>query len=98
MRPINAEVLPIPGMILGPYPERRPHGKASKAGGGAHFFPSTRGYERFLEAVAALDAATGGLDRARIAERLRETRAAMARNHLTDELIAEAFMLVKRTC
>lgn len=100
---MKTDVLPIPGIVLGAYPERRSSAEMA-AGTLARvraLLPARTGHRRyrgFIERTAVLDAQLGALDAAAITARLRPLRAAMARDGMTDALIAEAFVLVKRTC
>ena len=95
---MKAHLLPIPGIVLGLYPERRAH-EAGAARRAPPLAPDKRDrYTRFAERVQALDAGLGPLDRDEIVARLSCKRAAMARHGMTDALIADAFVLIKRVC
>lgn len=67
---------------------------------GASFSPHdpTHRYERFIEHVTAVYSKLGRIEAAAIAERLRSTRAMIAKQGLTDERVAEAFALIKLVC
>jgi preprotein translocase subunit SecA len=99
---MKAELLPIPGIVTGAYPERRPESATPARIVRAKPIELSRSagsyYRRFVEEVEALDAAMGTLDRDAVDTRLKATRAAMARHGLTDALVAEAFVFIKRTC
>ena len=99
---MKAHRLPIPGIVLGAYPERRaPRATPGLLDSGRALVPARAGAERygpFLARVAALDAALARVDEGAMAQRVRDTRAGMARHGMTDELVAEAFVLVKRAC
>jgi preprotein translocase subunit SecA len=101
---MKTHILPVPGIVLGMYPERptqqarpAPRGLAWWRGWPAVQRKPSR-YARFVERVQALDAKAGPLGREEIAAALACKRAAMARHGMTDELIADAFVLIKRTC
>jgi preprotein translocase subunit SecA len=94
---MKTAALPVPGIVLGAYPERRmqPRGEAwlgALAGFGL------RRYRRFVAQVRALDADVAPLDTGAIEQRVRKLRASLSRDGLTDALVAEAFMLVGRIC
>ena len=100
---MKSYALPVPGIVLGPYPERRANDVARDFAWAervrALFSPRpARRYDRFIAECLALDAATGALDEAAVEARLQTLRAALAHDGLTDRLIAEAFVLVKRAC
>jgi preprotein translocase subunit SecA len=101
---MKAHALPIPGIVLGAYPEHRTPDRARRAEWRDRVPPVfskggwPRRYRKFLALLEALDTHTGALDSREIGARLRGVRAAMARDGLTDRLIAQAFVLVKRTC
>lgn len=95
--------LPLPGLLLGDYPEQRPRDpdvatRASRRIRSAldRWSPRAGGrYLRFPERVQRLDSAPQGLpDRAQIAALC----ARLGRDGLSDALIAEAFVLIRRVC
>ncbi|HEX2826791.1 MAG TPA: prepilin peptidase [Burkholderiales bacterium] len=96
-------MLPVPGIVLGVYPERRTGARdpvealLAKA---KTFLPvrAASTNDRFIAAVNAHSAALEGADEACIAERVVQIRARLARHGLADDLVAEAFALVSRTC
>src|SRR2546421_7800571 len=98
---MKAHSLPIPGVMLGPYPERRASAQ-NHVSGLFHLVSrvfaldkSTYRYERFIQRVSAYEAQIAGLDAAALEQRLTHTRAAIAREGLIDERIAEAFAAIK---
>lgn len=100
---MKSYVLPVPGIVLGPYPERRTNDAARDFAWAERVRALTsprpaRRYDRFIAECLAVDAATGALDEAAVEARLQALRAAMAHDGLTDQLIAEAFVLIKRAC
>lgn len=100
---MKTDVLPIPGIVLGAYPERRVSVDAAvdALAWARALWPVGKcygRYRRFMECVSALDAKLGVLDAPALSRRLRPLRAALARHGMTDELIAEAFVLIKRAC
>jgi preprotein translocase subunit SecA len=101
---MTTDILPIPGILLGSYPERR-HGKKSAQVAPAEALrrllrrPAVAGrYQPFMDRVLALDADTGALDETAIAGRLARIRAGLARERLSDALVAEAFVVVRQVC
>ena len=103
---MREQTLPIPGILLGAYPERRPaadekfnrlveRARAALAAGGGF---ARRRYRRFLEQVKAADAAIAAMRPAMLSRRLASVRSMLARDGLTDQLVAEAFALVNATC
>ena len=102
---MREQALPIPGIQLGAYPERRPvedglarvgervHSMLAAAGGF-----SGRRYRQFLAQVKSAEAADAAMSEGALAQRLARVRAKLARDGLTDELVAVAFALVKRVC
>jgi preprotein translocase subunit SecA len=102
---MKTAALPVPGIVLGAYPERRAASGALPARAGwLGTLPDTltgfglRRYRRFVAEVRLLDADTARLDDAAIGRRVRQLRANYSRDGLTDALIAEAFTLIGRTC
>ncbi|MDB5863903.1 MAG: prepilin peptidase [Betaproteobacteria bacterium] len=96
-------MLPIPGIVLGAYPERTaaPRDAAAAALNTLRALipaPKPRRYAQFIEEVAAREATLAALDTAALEKRVQDTRAALARHGLRDDLIAESFALIKQTC
>jgi preprotein translocase subunit SecA len=99
--PANADLLPVPGIVLGAYPEREVSVKGAfeAATDRVRAVLPRRAdarYAAFLRQVEAADAALGTLDSVAIDAHLRATRAAMAREGLGDARVAAAFALVRR--
>ena len=103
---MREHALPIPGILLGAYPERRPaadekiarlaqRARAALAAAGGF---SRRRYRRFLEQVKTAEAFIEAMSPAALAQRLARVRSMLARDGLTDALVAQAFALVKRVC
>jgi preprotein translocase subunit SecA len=96
--------LPIPGLVLGVYPERRvPVEDAAGERSGRAPLPllrrgGARRYAAFMALVKTLDASAASRETEAVDAQLRRVRAGMARDGLTDPLIAEAFVIVKRAC
>ncbi len=96
--------LPVPGLVLGVYPERRvPVERAAPQRSGRTPLGlirrgGPRRHDAFLQRVKTLDGKATGVDPEPIEAVLRRLRAGMARDGLTDPLIAEAFVIVKRAC
>src|SRR5688572_4210276 len=99
---MRTDVLPVPGIVLGVYPERRDVSRdpveavlkklrAILPVGAA----STR--DRFLESVDAAKAGVASLEEPAFTARVNDLRARLARHGLTDALAAEAFALVSTT-
>ncbi len=99
---MKTDALPIPGLVLGTYPERR----GFERDGLLHFVQGLRSrlpapkrrYHGFALHVAALESALGGLDGNMLQRRLHGVRAAMSRDGLTDALMAQALALACRAC
>ncbi|HYC44256.1 MAG TPA: hypothetical protein VED01_02120 [Burkholderiales bacterium] len=100
MSAINTKVLPVPGVVLGAYPERRATKGAETPtlAARAAAVKTAADYAPFVEEVAAIDEALGALDAAEIEARLLRLRAGLARERLSASLTAEAFALIKRVC
>jgi preprotein translocase subunit SecA len=100
---MKTELLPIPGIVLGAYPERRRAGARAgfgmMAAASALLSPAKniRRYERFVEHVKSFNASSAH-DCTALERRLNETRAALAQEGMTDRRIAEAFALIKIVC
>jgi preprotein translocase subunit SecA len=103
---MRSTALPVPGLLLGTYPERvEPAGDslsrlAEHAGealapllGLRH-----RRHKRFLARVAALELPVQRLSSGQFAERLQYVRATMSRHGLVEPLMVEAFALIRRAC
>jgi preprotein translocase subunit SecA len=100
---MTAHLLPVPGIVLGVYPERRtvtrdPVAAALQKMRALLPVRAATSGERFVDAVAAAEAMLRDLDEAALSQRANALRAQLARHGLTDELIAEAFALVSRAC
>ena len=97
---MKASLLPIPGIVLGAYPERRGSGTGMRS----RSRPSATGratgarYRAFLARVETTESKLGALGPQAIAMHLGAMRARMARHGMTDELVAIAFVLVKQAC
>ena len=99
---MREQTLPIPGILLGAYPERRPAAdekftrlveRARAALAAAGGYPGRR-YRRFLEQVKAADAAIATIKPTALPQRLARVRSMLARDGLTDALVADAFALI----
>jgi len=102
----NGNALPIPGILLGAYPERRvaPEdtlarlGRRARAGfetiGGLY----SRHYRRFIERVRIVDAELAGSGFIHLERRLLDVRARLSHEGFTEPLLAEAFGLVIQAC
>ncbi|HEV7820030.1 MAG TPA: hypothetical protein VGO84_02550, partial [Burkholderiales bacterium] len=101
---MKTDLLPIPGIVLGAYPERRRagartgFGTMAAAAGLLSPFKNTRRYDGFVELVKSLAASSIALDCTAVERQLHETRAALAQEGMTDRRIAEAFTLIKLVC
>ncbi len=99
---MKSAALPIPGLILGAYPERRGREPSAMA----NFLQGLRmrlrapsaGYRNFAARVAAMEAACEQLDGVMLQQRVRGVRAEMARDGLTDALMVRALALASRAC
>ena len=99
---MKSAALPIPGLVLGPYPERRRFDRDALAQW-AHALraclPVSVGrYQRCASRVAVLESDLGETQDAALKRRLHATRAIMARDGLTDAAICSALALVSRAC
>ncbi len=99
---MKTAALPIPGLVLGAYPERRQFdgdGLSQLMLGLRSLFsdPKPR-YRRFALRVIALEPALRDLDGDSFKRRMYEIRAAMSRDGLTDHLMVEALALASRAC
>ena len=100
---MSADVLPVPGIVLGTYPERQP--APPDALGAAlvelRALMPARGVDRhrpFVDAVIARERELGTLDTVALASHVQRARAALARCGLREEALVDAFALVKQTC
>jgi preprotein translocase subunit SecA len=99
------DTLPVPGIVMGSYPERRNVVEDAFARGAlrtAEAFASLGGgrlrrYRRFVEHVRALEATQEGAGASLEAE-VANVRASLARNGFTEPLLARAFLVVKQAC
>lgn len=99
----SANVLPVPGIVLGAYPERSARRTDELAlvdllRGLLPGEQRLRKYRRFAARVEALDIATPAIDPHELAARAMRVRAGLARERLADTVVAEAFLLVRRAC
>lgn len=103
---MRTTTLPVPGLLLGAYPERRAPEQdalARLAGQAGAALASLYGLrdgrsKSFLARVAALESEIHGLSSADFAERLHDARVMMSRYGLIEPLMVEAFALIKRSC
>ena len=103
---MREQALPIPGILLGAYPERRPATDEKFArfaerartmlAAAAGFAQRRR--RRFFDQIRSAEAAIAAARATELPRRLARVRTAMAREGLTDALVAEAFALVNHTC
>jgi preprotein translocase subunit SecA len=94
---MKRHALPIPGIVLGAYPERRDpvDGAAARPGRAGGLLLARSGVRRY-DAFMAIMKTGSRVAADTTGEGLRNVRAALARDGLTDALIAEAFFLVKQ--
>ena len=92
--------LPIPGLVLGAYPERSAPERDVVArlldALRARLPSSAKRYRMFADRVLAADVALGACDLPVMQVRLRDLRAQMSRYGLADGLLVEAFALTGR--
>ena len=86
---MRAATLPIPGIVLGAYPERRGD---SMSNTGARHKPlrlpgAGRHYQRIAERAAAINEEITELDEAATNQRLQSVRSEMAMHGLADHLV-----------
>lgn len=98
---MRAALLPIPGIVLGAYPERTERRGDAKQRPGRHAGQPTRlrhsrHYQRIAHRAAAIGEDIANLDEAGVTARLRKVRSDMAVHGFADRLVAEAFALVGR--
>ncbi len=98
--------LPVPGLVLGTYPERRAPeqdvlsrvaGQASAVLAPLLGLRDSR-YQMFLARVGALESEIHRLSPEALTERLHDARVMMSRYGLIEPLMVEAFALIKRSC
>jgi preprotein translocase subunit SecA len=99
---MKTAALPIPGLVLGAYPERRRFERYAPAllsrGLRARVPVPVGRYHRFASRVAGLESELGVLDGGTFKQRLHDIRAAMSREGLSDALIGKTLALVSRLC
>ena len=99
---MKTAALPVPGLVLGPYPERSgfdPEALSHWVQGLRSRLPAPkRRYHGFALRVAALESALGELNANTLKKRLYDVRAAMSRDGLTEALMAEALALASHAC
>ena len=103
---MRSDVLPIPGILLGAYPERRNAAddaftrvaRRAQAAIASLTGVDTRRYRRFLEQVRQASAALDTMGPEGVQQRLIRTRALLGRDGLTDSVVADAFALVNEAC
>jgi len=104
--PMKTDLLPVPGLLLGAYPERlapernllsRLAGQTIDAITQVSRLADGR-YKRFLARVRAAEQETQGLSAEQLLARLTSTRARMSRDGLTEPLLALAFATIKTSC
>jgi preprotein translocase subunit SecA len=104
--PIRTDLLPIPGLLLGTYPERmvpertllsRLAEQSVDAIGQLSRLVDGR-YKKFLARVRAAEQETQGLSAEQLLAHLTSTRAKMSRDGLTEPLLALAFAAIKASC
>ena len=98
--------LPVPGILMGAYPERRGavddafarlgmRAREALAGFGGW---RLRQYTRFVQAVKACEAAQQGQTEAQLEQQLARLRASFTRDGFTDRHVAQAFCIAKQAC
>jgi preprotein translocase subunit SecA len=85
--------LPIPGLLWGQYPERRPEGTSLLAGWAGNLDPRAPRHSRFLRAIEALQPAMLRLSAEQCSAEAQRLRRRLGRRGMTDELQAVAFAL-----
>ncbi len=104
--PLRAELLPVPGLMLGTYPERiAPERKLlsrlarQSVDAMAQLSRPPEGqYKKFLAQVREAEKDTRGFSAEELFACLTDTRARMSRDGLTDPLLAHAFAAIKASC
>src|SRR5687768_7918947 len=106
-RPAEAMgALPVPGILMGAYPERRGavddafarlsmRVREALAGFGGW---RVRQYTRFVDAVKACEAAQQGQTQSQLERQLAQLRASFTRDGFTDRHVAQAFCIAKQAC
>ena len=101
---MGADVLPIPGIVLGAYPERVLQAEGTRSSladlirsAWSSVFPEPR-YRSFAARVAMEDARLGPLPIKTVLEHVNALRAALARYKIADEHAAQTFALIQRVC
>jgi len=104
--PMKTDLLPIPGLLLGSYPERavpernvlsRLAGQSIDAIARVSRLADGR-YKRFIARVHAAEQETRGLSPEQLLAHLSDTRARMSRDGLTEPLLALTFATIKASC
>jgi preprotein translocase subunit SecA len=100
---MRADVLPIPGVVLGVYPERRaakrdPVEALLRRAQALLPVRAASTQDAFVANVRAAEHELGTLDEAGLRARVTDLRARLARFGLTGTLVAEAFALVAGAC
>lgn len=85
--------LPIPGVLWGQYPERRPEGTSWLARRAANLADRVPRHAAFLRTVEAIQRALVQLSSEQCAAEVQWLRQQLARRGITDELMAAAFAL-----
>ncbi len=98
---MRTALLPVPGIVLGVYPERsdRRNDRLPRAGarrGAARWLRGSRHYRRIATRAAARAAEIANLDQHATNEQLRQVRGEMAIHGLSDPLVCEALALVAK--
>ena len=98
---MKTAILPIPGIVLGAYPERferRRDAARRDATGTRSSRHGARHYARLAARAAAIVEDVAELDTMAFAARLQRARSGMLLRGFVDELVPEAFALIARTC
>ena len=98
--------LPVPGIVFGSYPERRPAARDSLTTGIAViratfagvFAPSLRAYRQFAADVERQAEMTASLLPQELVQRVISLRAELRRHGLVDSLLVQSFALINETC
>lgn len=92
--------IPVPGIVLGHYPERRDAKPSSlfwrtlHALAGRWYKPRVRAYQRFAARAAQQADALDGQPFEKLQEQIRELQARLGRDGFVDDVLAEVFALV----
>jgi preprotein translocase subunit SecA len=89
-------ILPVPGVVLGAYPERRERGRGAAAATPPRH--GLRHYRQLAQQSAQLHSRIAALDPGAIAARLQRLRSGLALRGFAADLVAEAFALIDRHC